>query len=80
MIPPRKRGRPITTGTTPPKDRKAKERANIAQDGGGRLNINLTPEAAADLSAILASKPGTNRTAATHEALRAYRAAVAKPG
>ena len=80
MTPQRKRGRPITTGTTPAKDRKAKERATRTQAGGQRLNINLTPEAAADLSAILASNHGTNRTAATHAALRAYRAAVAKPG
>ena len=68
-----KRGRPVTTGTTPAKDRKAKERATRAQAGCKRLNINLTPQAAEDLAAIQADNPGLTRTEAVHAALYAYR-------
>lgn len=68
-----KRGRPVTTGTTPAKDRKAKERANRATAGGERLNINLTPQGAADLAAIQADNPDLSKTEVVHAALYAYR-------
>lgn len=48
-----KRGRPVTTGTTPAKDRKAKERANLVTAGGRRLNVNLTPAGAQHLQQIM---------------------------
>ena len=48
-----KRGRPITTGTTPAKDRKAKERATAAKAGGKRLHVMLTPEGAQHLQRIM---------------------------
>jgi len=68
----RKRGRPVTTGTTPAKDRKAKERATTAEAGGGRLNIKLTPQGAADLAAIQAKHPGMTKTEVIHNLMRGY--------
>lgn len=68
-----KRGRPVTTGTTPPKDRAAKSRADRAAAGGGRLSMNLTPQGAEDIAAIRAENPGMTVTDAVHAALYAYR-------
>lgn len=68
-----KRGRPVTTGTTPAKDRKAKERATATEQGGGRLNINLTPLAAGDLAALQARWPSMTKTQIVNSALHAYR-------
>lgn len=67
-----KRGRPITTGTTPAKDRKAKERAARAGAGGQRLNINLTPQGAADLATIQAKHPDLTKTEVIHHLMRGY--------
>lgn len=69
----RPRGRPVTTGTTPAKDRKAKERATATEQGGGRLNINLTPLAAEDLAALQARWPSMTKTQIVNSALHAYR-------
>lgn len=68
-----KRGRPVTTGTTPPAQRAAKSRAARAEAGGERLSINLTPQAAKDLAAIQADNPDLTKTEAVHAALYAYR-------
>ena len=67
-----RRGRPVTTGTTPAKDRKAKERAARADAGGQRLSINLTPQGAADLAAIQAKHPDLSKTEVVHHLLRGY--------
>lgn len=63
-----KRGRPITTGTTPAKDRKAKERATAAEQGGERLHVMLTPEGARNLRQIMQDR-GLNKTEAVDFAL-----------
>ncbi len=68
MTPQRKRGRPITTGTTPAKDRKAKERAAAAANGGKRLHVLLTPEGARHLRQIMDDND-VDLTRAVHIAL-----------
>ena len=64
----RTRGRPVTTGTTPAKDRKAKERATATEQGGGRLHVMLTAEGARHLRAIMEDR-GLNKTEAVDFAL-----------
>lgn len=49
--PKRPRGRPAT-GRTPDKDRKAKSRAALLEQGGRELRTPLPPEQAAQLDAI----------------------------
>ncbi len=68
MTPQRKRGRPITTGTTPAKQRKAKSRATATQEGGERLHVMLTAEGARHLRQIMADN-GMTKTEAVHDAL-----------
>lgn len=63
-----KRGRPVTTGTTPAKERKAKERAAATQQGGKRLHIMLTAEGARHLQQIMDDHDAT-QTRAVHIAL-----------
>lgn len=65
-----KRGRPVTTGTTPPKDRAAKSRADRAAAGGGRLSMNLTPQGAEDIAAIRAENPNDRHRRGARRALR----------
>ena len=52
--------------------RTAKERATTADAGGGRLNIKLTPQGAADLAAIQAKHPGMTKTEVIHNLMRGY--------
>lgn len=63
-----KRGRPVTTGTTPSKDRAAKSRSNRSEAGGKRLSVNLTPEGARHLREIMEDRQ-ISQTEAVHFAL-----------
>lgn len=63
-----KRGRPVTTGTTPAKVRKAKSRATATQEGGERLHVMLTAEGARHLREIMKDR-GLNKTEAVDFAL-----------
>jgi hypothetical protein len=63
-----KRGRPVTTGTTPAKVRKANSRAAATQEGGERLHVMLTPEGARHLRDIMKDR-GLNKTEAVDFAL-----------
>lgn len=63
-----KRGRPATTGRTPDAQRSAKSLENLKKAGGRRLNVNLSPEAAAALDAIKA-RDGNTTTEAVHKAV-----------
>lgn len=63
-----KRGRPVTTGTTPAKVRKAKSRAIATQEGGKRLHVMLTAEGARHLQEIMKDR-SISQTEAVHFAL-----------
>lgn len=58
---PKKRGRPVTTGTTPVAERLAKSRANLLAAGGKRLTVNLSPEAAEHLGVLMLTKGWTEK-------------------
>lgn len=66
--------RPKTTaGTTPAPIRSAKSKANLLNAGGRRTTLNLTPEAEAQVQALLSTHGGEKREtkAVIHAAIAA---------
>jgi hypothetical protein len=62
---PPKRGRPVTTGGTPAKDRQSRLLNDLREAGGDKVAACLSPESINDLETIIAAKQFTNRKGRT---------------
>ena len=67
------------TGQTPPKERIVKYRANLAQSGGRRIIVDLSPEGAKALSLVQARDDSTITGAVADALVRFARARKKTP-